>query len=116
MNFPPNQIDELRQYCTGIRELAEAGSTYLYLLGLALPFGCEPASCDALLCTCPRDGYPSRLYFSIQVVSRYTRNWNVTNARIAERNWFAFSWRVDLTNASLAQLLVAHLSGFTKEK
>jgi len=87
-----------------------------YLESLRLPTGCSPASCDALLCPVPKDGYPSRLYFSTQVNSPYTRNWNVSNARIGEKNWFAFSWKVDLIQPTLTDLLLAHLNGFAKEK
>jgi hypothetical protein len=60
--------------------------------------------------------YPSRLYFSANIKSAYTRNWNVTGARICEKNWFAFSWRVDIPSPTLAQALLAHVIGFTKEK
>lgn len=116
MDFAAEQIDELRRYCTGVKALSEAGTTFLYLLGLRLPVGCSPASCDALLCPGPREGYPSRLYFSAQIASRFTRNWNISNARIGEMNWFAFSWKVDLATPTLSELLVAHLSGFTKDK
>jgi hypothetical protein len=56
------------------------------------------------------------LFLSVQVGSPYTRNWNVSNARIAERNWLAFSWKVELKDPTLARLLIAHLNGFTKEK
>ena len=116
MEYPKEQIEELKRYCRGLSAVTEGGVTYLYLQGLPLPTGCQPAECDALLCPQPRDGYPSRLYFSIQIQGLYTRNWNVSNARIVERNWFAFSWRVDTMNPTLAQLLIAHLNGFAKEK
>jgi hypothetical protein len=116
MEYPKEEIEELKRYCTKLSLLSEVGVNYLYMEGLRLPAGCEPAVCDGLLCPVPKDGYPSRLYFSTQVKSSYTRNWNVCNVRIGERNWFAFSWQVKLTNLTLAQLVVAHLTGFTKEK
>jgi hypothetical protein len=73
--------------------------------------------CDALLRPFPgADGYPSQLYFSVLVSSPYTRNWNVSNARICEKNWFAFSWKVNLSSPTLAQILIAHLTGFAKKK
>jgi hypothetical protein len=95
-----------------------AGSaTYLLLEKLRLPEACEPQECDALLRPFTGgDGYPSQLYFSVQIRSSYTRNWNVSNARIGEKNWFAFSWRVNLVSPTLVQMLLAHLTGFTKEK
>jgi len=116
MAYSQEQIDEIKRYCEKVSALSEGGITFLLLEKLRLPAGCEPSVCDALLCPVSRDGYPSRLYLSVQVSSRYSRNWNMTNARIGERNWVAFSWRVDIPNPSPAQLLIAHLMGFTKEK
>jgi|SRR5450759_2998867 hypothetical protein len=116
MEYPKEQTDELKRYCAKVSALPEGGVTFLYLEGLRLPAGCTPSVCDALLCSVPKDGYPSRLYFSAKVESPYTRNWNVSGARICEKNWFAFSWRVDIQNPTLAQALLAHLTGFTKEK
>jgi hypothetical protein len=113
--YPPEQIEELKRYCEKVSGLAEGGATHLLLEQLRLPTGCEPGCCDALLrpLTGP-DGYPSQLYFSVQVKSAFARNWNVSNARICERNWFAFSWRVTLSAPTLAEILIAHLTGFTR--
>src|SRR5208337_2625947 len=116
MGYPKEQVEELKRYCQKLNAVTEDGVTYLYLEGLRLPTRCQPVECDALLCPEPKDGYPSRLYFSSQIQGAYTRNWNVSNARIVERNWFAFSWRVDTANPTLTQLLIAHLNGFAKEK
>jgi hypothetical protein len=116
MDYPQQQLEELKRYCTKLKAVPEGGVTFFYLEELRLPAGCVPNVCDALLCPVPRDGYPSRLFLSVLVSSPYTRNWNVANARIAEKNWVAFSWKVDLPNLTLAQLLVAHLNGFAKEK
>ncbi len=116
MAFPKEETEELKRYCAKLSLLSEAGVDFLHMEGLRLPAGCEPLVCDGLLCPVPKDGYPSRLYLSTLVKSPYTRNWNVSNLRIGEKNWFAFSWKVELTNSSLVQLLVAHLTGFTKEK
>lgn len=116
MSYPSEQTDELKRYCGKLSVLPEGGISFLLMESLQLPAGCDPAVCDALLCPVAKDGYPSRLYFSVQVASRYTRNWNCSNARIGERNWFAFSWKVDLQNPTLPQLLIAHLNGFAKEK
>ena len=117
MAYPQEQIDELRRYCSKISALTEGDEIYLLLEVLQLPTGCEPASCDALFRPFKgADGYPSQLYFSVLVQSPYSRNWNVSNARICERNWFAFSWNVNVTSPTLVKILLAHLSGFTKEK
>jgi hypothetical protein len=116
MDYPKEQVEELKRYCSKLSALAEGAVTFLSLEGLRLPTGCNPQECDALLCPVPREGYPSRLYFSVMVSSPYSRNWNVSNARIGERNWFAFSWRVTPPSPTLAQMLVSHLEGFAKQK
>ncbi len=115
MSYPQEQIDELKRYCTKLSALTEGGTFFIHLEGLRLPAGCTPATCDALLCPAAKDGYPSRLYFSASIVAPYPKNWNVSGARIGERNWWAFSWRVDLPSPSLPQLLIAHLNGFIKQ-
>ena len=116
MEFPTEQIEALKPYCASLRALVEGGTTFFYLEKMPLPVGCTPSSCDALLCPSSRDNYPSRLYLSVKVESPYSRNWNVTDARIGEKNWFAFSWKVELPGATLVQILLAHLAGFTKPK
>ena len=116
MAYPPEQIEDLKRYCGKLSALSEGVVTYLHMEGLRLPPGCAPSVCDALLCPVEKDGYPSRLYFSAQIVSGYTQNWNCSNARIGEHNWFAFSWRVNLVAPTLTQLLIGHLNGFAKAK
>ena len=115
MPYAKDQTDELKRYCAKVSVLPEGEVTYLYLEGLRLPAGCDPPVCDGLLCPVAKDGYPSRLYLSVQVKSRYPRNWNAINARIGEKNWFAFSWKIEPAAPALAQMLIAHLTGFTKE-
>ncbi len=116
MEYPKEQIEDLKGYCSKVRAAKEGEITYLYLEDLRLPAGCTPEVCDGLLCPVARDGYPSRLFLSVQVSPPYPRNWNVSNARIGEKNWYVFSWRVNLVSPTLVQMLVAHLTGFTKEK
>jgi hypothetical protein len=114
MTYPAEQIEKLKLHSDSLSAVTEGGATYFLLENLRLPEGCNPPRCDALLCPTPKDGYPSRLYFSAQVGCGFPRNWNCANARIAERNWFAFSWRVDDPTLTLQELLVAHLAGFAK--
>jgi len=116
MEYPKDQTDDLKRYCSRLSAFTEGGVTFLYLEGLRLPVVCNPQVCDALLCPVEREGYPSRLYLSVQVACPYSKNWNVTNARIGEKNWFAFSWKINLTSPTLSEMLVAHLTGFTREK
>ena len=116
MEYPAEQIEELKRYCEKLSAFTEGGVTFLQMEGLRLPAGCTPAVCDGLFCPVAKDGYPSRLYFSVKVASHYTRNWQGSEVRIGERNWFVFSWRVNLTDPTLSELLLAHLNGFAKEK
>lgn len=116
MDYPRAQTDELKPYCAKLSMFTEGGMPFFSLEGLRLPAGCDPQVCDALLCPVSRDNYPSRLYLSVKVKSPYDRNWNCENARIGEKNWFAFSWKVEGGDFSLAQILMAHFLGFTKEK
>jgi hypothetical protein len=114
-DYPAEQIEALGRYCGKVIGLVEGGRMYLLLEQLLLPNGCEPQRCDALLRPFGgADGYPSQLYFSVQVKSAFSRNWNVSNARICERNWFALSWRITLSSPTLVDILLAHLTGFTR--
>jgi len=116
MEYSKEQTDDLKLYCDKVSMLVEGNVTFFHLEGLRLPTGCTPPVCDALLCPIPRENYPSRLYLSKRIAGPYTRNWNASDARIGERNWFAFSWKVELAGTTLTQLLLAHLNGFAKEK
>lgn len=107
MVLPDDQVGELKRLSRIVQQFVEAGCTYL-LLHLSLPNGCTPASTDALLCLTPRDGYPSRLFFAERIQSAASLNWNATGVRIGERNWHAYSWKVN-ENLRLAQLVAAHL-------
>jgi hypothetical protein len=107
--------DELRELARQYPEMAEgmeSGVTYYFIPGLRLPDGCTPDHMDALLCPTGRDGYPSRLFLEQSVTCPTARNWNASNVRILERNWFAVSWMVKAPGLRLAQLLAAHLEAF----
>lgn len=108
MPLPQDQVSELRLLCPNLRQADEAGRTYIFLPGLSLPEGCDPAVCDALLCPSERDGYPSRLFFAERIKSRAELNWNSTGVRILETNWQAYSWKVN-PDMRLAQMVAAHV-------
>src|SRR4051794_27215329 len=94
MTLPQDQLDELRKFYPAAASAKEAGITYVLLPSATLPSGCNPANIDLLLCPAPRDGYPSRLYFGAQISSPKPLNWN-GSTRVLERNWFAYSWKID---------------------
>lgn len=109
-----SETDELKLYCESLASAPEGGCVYYILEGLVLPEGCSPQKVDALLCPTARDGYPSRLFFGVRVSSARNLNWNASGVRILDRNWEAFSWKVETPNLRLAELLTRHLEGFTR--
>jgi hypothetical protein len=112
MEFPDEQIAELKQLCPEIKLCEEGGVTYFYLPNLQLPPGCTPAQVDALFCPTALHGYTSRLFFAQVISSPKPLNWNLTNSHILDRNWNAFSWKIDRTGLRLAQTLAIHLGAF----
>lgn len=111
MAFPEGEIEELKSLYGRVSEATESGVSFLLLPQLALPAGCVPERVDSLFCPEPRDGYPSRLFFAEKPRCHSSLNWN-GQARILERNWFAFSWRINSPQPlRLAQTVQAHLRG-----
>jgi hypothetical protein len=109
MSFAEDELLELVALSSEVAVAMDGGQEFVLLSAVKLPDGCIPAAVDLLVAPNGRDGYPSRVYFSQQVTSRVPRNWHVQNTRIAERNWFAFSWRVNQGGLRLLQLVMAHL-------
>lgn len=112
MDFPENQISELKRIAPDLTQAEEGGHTYIRIKQLPLPEGCNPSSCDVLLCPNPRDNYISRLFFSTRITGCPERNWNFTG-RILSENWYAFSWNVP-GNLRLAETLLVHLKALRK--
>jgi len=113
MDYPQEQIAELKAYGTALSQFSEDGRTYFRIEGLSLPEGCTPQVVNAVLQPTEAEGYKSRVFFSVQIQSRFPRNWN-TQRRLNEENWHAFSWNFEPNGMSLAQILVEHLKGFTR--
>ncbi len=111
MSFPGEQVAELSALYPGLQQATEAGVLYFLIPSLALPAGCSAASVDALLCPTQREGYESRLFLSKQITCAATRNWNASNIRVLERNWFAVSWKTR-SGLRLAQMVSAHIEAF----
>lgn len=110
MEFPIDQIEELKRIYPNTQLAQEGGFTFFLLLDLELPEGCVPSKVDALLCPMPRDGYISRLFFSSKINGRLNRNWN-GNARILDQTWFAISWKIS-PEQRLIQMIRSHLDAF----
>src|ERR1041384_2415587 len=110
MQFPQDQIDEIKAAYPNVSSADEGGILYFLIPKFPLPPGNSPAVVDVLLCpTADRHGYPSRLFFAEQVQSSKPLNWNTNNVRILERNWFAYSWKVTQQGLRLTQILALHL-------
>lgn len=111
MEYPKDQIAELKNICESVLYSEEGGISYFLLEGLNLPDNCSPQKTDGLFCPVVRDGYNTRLYYSEKIKSPTfdQLNWNVNGVRILERNWFAYSWKINETNLRLIQYVVNHL-------
>src|SRR2546428_10121167 len=111
MQFPEDQVTELKEIFPGARPYEESGILYFFLPQLRLPDGCSLSELDALLCPTAHCGYTSRLFFEQVFSSPQSRNWSTT-ARIMERNWHAISWQYSETDLRLAQMAGVHLRAF----
>jgi hypothetical protein len=110
MNVPEDQVEELKAAFSAVLAAQEGGITYFLIPNLALPSGSDPSVVDALLCpTADRHGYPSRLFFAQQIRSPKALNWNTNGVRILERNWYAYSWKINQQGLRLMQILALHL-------
>lgn len=111
MEYPSDQIEEIKQLCDSVLFAKEGEINYLLLNGLNLLEGSKPLKVDALFCPVPRDGYNSRLFFSEKIDSPdYNQlNWNVNGIRILERNWYGYSWKIIETDLRLVQSVINHL-------
>lgn len=111
MDFPAEQIAELKEICPHAQQYEETSIPYFFLPKLPMPDGCSPAEVDALLCPTAHHGYTSRLFLAERIQSRQSRNWS-TQARIMERMWHAISWNIPQTDLRLAQILALQLRAF----
>jgi len=113
MNFPQEQIDELKVVFPGVSHAMEGGKDYFLIENLLLPEPSSPRSLDVLFCPTQVQGYNSRLYFSAQVQTGKSLNWNGQNTFILGRQWHAFSWQLPQTERRLVQMVAMHLKGLT---
>ena len=115
MDFPIEQVEELKKHYKEIRQVDEGGLTYFYIPTLVLPEGCEPRTVEALFCPMTRDGYPSRLFFSAIIKSPFPRNWNANGVRVFERQWYGFSYNY-IKDMTLIQMMGAHIRGLKENR
>jgi hypothetical protein len=113
MALPQDLLDELKATFPGIATVEEGGLTYVVFEQLTLPANCSPAAVRALLCPGPRDGYPSRLFLSQKI--KHTgpgQNWNAAGVVILGERWWAVSWKINVTNHTLINMVGCHLEAF----
>jgi hypothetical protein len=114
MSYPQDQIDQLKAISPLLSTAEEGGITYIVFESLSLPENCTPSTVRALLCPVPRDGYQSRLYFSVMPGGCPALNWN-GNIRVLGETWYAFSW-LTAPNLRLSEMLLMHLKPLRNEK
>lgn len=107
MEYPKDQIEELKQIAPSLRIAEEGGNSFILMEQLKLPAHCTPSVADALLCPHPHSGYDSRLFFSVVPAGIPGRTWN-GQIRVLDRTWYAASWRC-ANGLRLAELLMVHL-------
>ena len=108
MDFPNEQIEELKQVSPDLSIAEEGGYTYILLKNHPLPKGCVPARADLLLCPMPKNSYSSILYFSLKPTGCKERNWN-GHAHVLGKNWYSYSWQTQAGH-TLLQMLQIHLN------
>lgn len=109
MNYPQEQIDELKRLFPGVSYASEGGFDYFLLPNVQLPPQCQSGQIDVLLCPNHREGYNSRLYFPDKVQSGRTPNWNGSTF-IFDRQWYSFSWKLS-EGLRLSQMVLSHMKG-----
>ena len=108
MPFAPDEVAELVAVYPEARVASEGGQEFVLIPELELPEGVAPSRVDALLCPTPRDGYPSRLFYSARPQNAPPQFRNVQASHVLGRTWYACSWRVR-TGLRLVQLVRSHL-------
>lgn len=114
MNFPLDEIEELKRSFVGLSTASEGGTAFILIPEMSLPAGCQPGVVDALFCPSPRDGYTSRLFLSARVAHHGKgQNWNPgTGVMILGRQWWAVSWKAQDSNKRLSAILASQLEAF----
>jgi len=113
MDFPQDQIDELKKIAPQISISEEGGYTYIMIENLKLPEGCKPSEVNALLCPALKDGYQSSMFFAQKIDCSAQKDWK-RNIRVLGTNWYALSWQT-LSGLRLAEMLMIHLKPFRKQ-
>jgi len=98
-----SEVARLRALCAGAELWMDPGPL-VYLPGLNVESGGRLHTVDAILSPQDRDGYPNKLYVSIQLP--VARNWSTY--QIKTKAWRSFSWR-GVTGETWMDILAGHL-------
>jgi hypothetical protein len=113
MALNDEQIKELKGYFPNLMLVEDGEVEFILISPLPLPTGCDPASVDGLLCPSLRDGYTSRLFLSAKVAHKGPgQSWNADGVMIANRKWWAVSWKTNQDKLTLLGMVMAHLQAF----
>jgi hypothetical protein len=113
MALDQEQIKELKRFYEGLKVVQDGEVEFIFISPLRLPPGCSPASVDGLLCPAPRNGYTTRLFLSAKVAHMGPgQNWNGDGVIIADRKWWAVSWKTNQEKLTLLGMVIAHLQAF----
>ncbi len=105
MNGDAAELARLRALSPNAELWTEAGGPLVYMPDLTVQSGGAKHKVDALLCPRPRDGYLTRLFFSVPLGGG--RAW--TPYAIMAGNWFAFSWQGISADQPWLDILASHL-------
>lgn len=98
----------MKELCPDAAGFQEAGREYIFLPGLKLPPGRQPATTDGLLCLSEHEGYATRLFLATRH-AEVGGNWK--EFRILDRTWHTWSWNHIPNNQHPLQVLAEHLRG-----
>ena len=103
MTAPEQQLAVIIDLCAQAQLVDEAGRKVVFLPNMTFQAGHEAATQDLLFVPFPHSGYESRLFFTQQLSGGDARNW--TQHNLLNRNWWAPSYRVDVSLSWRDQIL-----------
>lgn len=110
MTTTTDHLAELAAVYSDVIPFSEGDCSGFQIRNVLPPLPCPQEPFDVILVPGQFEGYPSRLYFSRQPTGPIQKNWN-GNRRFLERQWHAYSWKIDDGSPNLAMLVQQHLRG-----
>lgn len=104
--FAEDQMEELRQICSGAVPMADGTLRLVHLPNLQVPTGGNVKVLEGLLCPTNHSGYETRLFLS---EGRFGRVNNWTSHQILGKTWHTWSWQGVSASLRLAEILALHL-------